>query len=162
MSMSINEVAEKIGMPIEERIVWEETWGTEKSDINAILDLVIEGYKNYKEEVGYLVYVCWRKYYECHYDTVFCNLLNVDINNTEISSIESNNKEMATVIILVQENESKDILLKWLYHYMNKTEVKRGIIISGYNWNMIDFDEKEYTVNFKKEVDIKLFERFLF
>ena len=64
-------------------------------------------------------------------------------------------------IITSPTKTSNDKSMKWLYNYMKKTGASRGIVIKGTVWSMVDADGVEYNIDFDKNVDEKVFEKFL-
>lgn len=64
------------------------------------------------------------------------------------------------LVMSVGFNIPKDMRMKWLYSYIKRVKVERGIVISGFDWNMV-VDGKEYDLNFKEEITVEEFKRFL-
>lgn len=112
---------------------------------------------------GHVVYDYWKLQedddkFMANFDVMYME----EDNDEEVSTCNIvMNDEVDMVIITVSNEIPEDKRMKWLYSYMKKARANRGIVIAGYRWNMVDFDGKEYSLNFADRVDTKTFKKFL-
>lgn len=146
-----------------------EVWEDVDFSTNEILELIRNRYKIFDDGdmimgnnniAGHIVYEYWHSQRD---DSKFRANFDIDTIDEEWVSVcmINVNKKTDLLIMSVGFDIPEDTRMKWLYNYMKKIGAARGIVISGYNWNMVDIDGTEYSINFKEEISTEEFEQFL-
>ena len=146
-----------------------DVWKCVDFNTNEILELIKNRYKNLEERnmtmgdrniAGHIVYEYWQAQKD---DNKFFANFDMDmIDNNWVSLCMIDVKKKTDLLIMsVGFDITEDIRVKWLYQYMKKIDADRGIVISGYNWNMVDVDGTEYSLDFRKDITSDEFGKFL-
>lgn len=139
-------------------------------DMNGIIETIKYRYANMKNRgikiandniMGHIV-LTFCNMQDAERESFFDNYDSTEIENERVSTCDIMiDRKFNMSILAVPENISKDTAMKWLYNYMKKTKADKGMVIVGTEWNLVDTDGDEYSINFDGNINSDVFKKFM-